>query len=477
MQKTFRWWAFWRRLQYGTAYFMVVSLVLVGVYYNYFYQAPNCFDGTQNSDELGVDCGGPCVRICSFSVIPPREVWAKSFAVTSSQYNAVAYIENRNQTAGTPELRYRFELYDATGLITVRDGVTTLPPNSTYPIFEGRINTDGRTPTRTVLVLNPPELWLPANYDRNNYRTISLELLDIDARPRLNVLLQNDDLVESRNVEVVATIFDSQGNPLTASQTFIDIFPGRSASELVFTWPQPIAKTIRSCDVPSDIMIVLDRSGSMAADGGTPPEPLESAKLSAATFVNQLRATDQVGFVSYATTPSVPLEQTLTSNRAAARQAILGTAMGTDGTQYTDMGAALQVATNELLSTRHRTDARKVMIFFTDKDVTRPLNPAGQRDVEFAANYARQMAVAAKEKDITIYTIGFGDFFQPASNEIQRDTQLIADLASAPEFSYTAPTIAELERVYREIAESICEDGPTKIDVLPKTSNIFAPWP
>jgi len=301
--------------------------------------------------------------------------------------------------------------------------------------------------------------------------------LQVDSRPRLNVTLQNDGLYSASNVEVVATIFDVQGRPLTASLTFIDTLAGRSSSNLIFTWPRPIAKTIRSCEVPSDIMIVLDRSGSMAADGGTPPEPLESAKKSAATFVEQLRANDTIGFLSYATTPSSPIEQTLTGNKRQVATAIMGTAMGTGGVQYTNMGEAISTAATELTSARHRPEARKVLILFTDGDVTRPLNPAGERDVAYAANYARTFATQAKTQDITIYTIGFGDFFATTSDLISRDLTLISDLATAPEYSFTAPTVADLARVYSEIADSICEDGAAKIDVIPVTSGGFPVWP
>ncbi len=475
--ENFRWWAFWRRMQYGIGYALIVMLCVTGVYYNYFYEPDSCFDEMQNGDELAPDCGGSCVRICSFTVEPPRVLWAESFAVTDNQYNAVAYVENRNQVAGTPELRYKFQLFDKDGLINEKSGVTSLPPNSTQPIFEGRIATGGRVPSYTTLELESSQLWLPGASDRSNYRTTALELLHADTRPRLNVTLQNDNLYTVSNVEVIATIFDARGTPLTASQTFIDNFVGRTQSNLVFTWPRPIAKTVRSCEVPSDIMIVLDRSGSMAADGGTPPEPLESAKSSAKTFVEQLRATDQIGFLSYATTPSSPIEQELTTDKTMAVGAILSTAMGSDGVQYTNMGEAIKIATDELVSARHRADARKVMILFTDGDVTRPLNSAGQRDVAFAGEYAKTLAKTAKDQDIIIYTIGFGDFFATSSDLISRDLTLISDLASAPALSFTAPTLADLARVYSEIADSICEEGAARIDVVPKTGGGFPQWP
>ncbi len=473
----FRPWAFWRRVQYGGGFVGFWAIVGLGLYFMYFTVSPTCFDGIQNNDEQGVDCGGGCVRICAFTVTPPRVVWAESFQIVDGQYNVVAYIENLNRDAGTPELDYTFKLFDRGSLIAERSGRTYLPPDSLHPIFEGRVlTTDGRVPTETVIELKPADMWLPATVERNQFRVVSHELLGVDSRPRFNVRIENTALERADNVEVVATIFDRSGRPLTASQTSIDNFIGRTERDITFTWPNSIAKSVRSCEVPSDVMIILDRSGSMAADGGNPPEPLESAKLAARQFVDLLRPTDRVGLVSYATTPSDPMEQTLTSDFTRVREAVMSVRMGTDGIQYTNAGEAFRVAQAELTSERHREDARKIIVFMTDGDVTRPVNPeTGQADREYAANYARLAATAAKETNATIYTIGFGDFFATTSGAVARDIELIRDLASGPEFYFEAPTAADLARAYGEIATGICEEGPTRFDVLPKAPTTFAP--
>lgn len=447
----------------------------IATYALFFTAPPSCFDFAQNGDERDIDCGGSCTRICAIDVTQPIVQWSRSFRVIDGQYNAVAYVENKNQIAAAPVVKYTFSLHDENGLIAERKGTTILPPNSVYPIFEQRIETGGRVPTQTFISIEPPELWLPAEQGRNQFRVVSREIQNSDILPRLEARIENTALTEAQDVEIVATIFDVTGNALTSSRTFIERFDPRSEQTLTFTWPEPIATTVRSCEVPSDIVVMLDRSGSMAADGGDPPEPLESAKKAAQSFVQQLRTTDQVSILSYATEPSSPMEQLLTGNKAQAMSAIAGTKMGSDGTQYTNMSAAFNVASTELLSSRHRDNARKVIILLTDGDVTRPLNAAGERDVEYAAQAARDAATAAKDNGILVYTIGFGSGFKSADGTISRDVQLIRNLASDEEKYFEAPTVEELMRVYTEIASDICEDGIAVIDIVPKTSTSFAP--
>ena len=472
---TVRWWAVRRRVEYGAGFTAFWACVATLVYFGFFYTPAQCFDGVKNGTETGVDCGGSCRRICAVDVFPPQVVWAESFEVTPGQYNAVAYIENRNQAAATPELAYTIRLKDGNGVIAERSGKTILPPGSTYPIFEGKVLTkDKRKPTKTEIELSPAVLWVPASIGRTQFKTTNIALTGADSRPKLSAQLENTDIVAAKEVEVVATIFNSLGKPVTASQTLVDDIPGQSRKDIVFTWPQPIAKTVRSCEVPSDVMIVLDRSGSMAADGGTPPEPLESAKKAAQAFVGLLQPRDTFGYLSYATTPSSPLEQLLTGDAAAIRASIANTKMGTNGTQYTNMGEAFKTALAELTSARHRDDARKVIVFLTDGDVTRPVNPqTGKADREYAARYAREAADAAKAAGVVVYTIGFGDFLTAPGQEVARDTDLIRGLASDPANYYEAPTVADLEAVYKKIATSICEVGPARIEIIPKTSTGF----
>lgn len=473
----FRPWAFWRRLQYGLG-FSAFWIIVGGVfYYTNSYTPPTCFDKILNGTEAGVDCDGSCVRICASSVTPPVVEWVESFKIQDGQYNAVAYIQNRNTVAGTPAFKYKFQLLENGSLIAERSGTTVLPPNTIYPIFEGRISTtDGREPTETRFEFEPAELWLPATYIRNQFRIVDLNLENTDTSPRLTAKIENTELTNADGIETVATIFDSEGKPQTVSRSFIDKFASRTTREVVFTWPNSIAKTLRSCEVPSDIMVVLDRSGSMSADGGEPPEPLESAKIAAQNFIRQAQSSTQIGLVSYAASTTLPIEQVLTSDKEAAAKAAIGVTMGKDGTQYTNMGEAFATALTELTSERHRDNARKVIIFLTDGDVTRPVNPTtNELDRDYAASYALEKAQLAKDASVIIYTIGFGQALQKEDGSMARDIELIRNLASEPELFYEAPTIADLEKVYKQIATGLCEAGPNKIDVIPKNHPVFAP--
>ncbi len=448
-------WAFWRQVQYFTGFGVVFLGMCFLIYSNYFYVAASCFDNNQNGEERGVDCGGACARICVFDVAMPSVEWARSFRVTDGQYNAVAYVENNNLVAATPEISYTFSLYDADGLITERSGTTILPPDSSYPIFEGRITTGNRIPTQTLLDLKPAELWLPAKVGRNQFTIVDRNLQSADEQPRLDVLIANNELTEAKEVEVVATIFDANGNALTSSRTFVDEFLPREQREITFTWPEPIATTLRSCEVPTDVVVAIDLSGSMNNDQAEPPQPITSVLSAAESFVSRLQTGDQIGVVTFATeaiqnlglTPSILDAQTAIQALSIDPEEEAGS---------TNTGEALLRATEELNSARHNADARKVAVLLTDGLATAP-----DEDPEL---YALAQASNLKGSGAQLFVIGLGE---------QVNMEFIRQLASEPTNAFQAINRNEVDRIYRDITGAICEDGAAIIDVVPKTKAVF----
>ncbi len=212
-----RWWAFRRRVEYIIGLLLFFTLVGSGVYYMFGYQSPTCFDRVQNGKEHGIDCGGVCQRMCLFEIQAPRVLWTKAFKIVDGQYNAVAYIENGNKTVGTKSLPYTITLYDSRGVIVERSGVSILPPDGVYPIFEGRIQTGSRIPTRADIVFQDENnvVWMPADVGRDKFSVEERDLADADNKPRLTTQIQNSLLSETKEVEIIATLFDSKGKPLT----------------------------------------------------------------------------------------------------------------------------------------------------------------------------------------------------------------------------------------------------------------------
>ncbi len=452
-------WALWRRVQYATGFFAMCGMFGVLIYFANFYQPANCNDRLQNGLETGIDCGGGCVQICAADIIPPRIVWAESFEISPGKYNAVAYVENYNQTEGTPELSYTLQLFSGEELVAERVGKTVLPPNSAYPIFEGRVEVDVEKPvTSTNLILEPAELWLPASADRGHFRSADINLKGADTNPQLSVKIENTTLNASNNIEVVATIFNEAGEAVTASQTYIERIEGQSTKDIVFTWPNPIAKTVKNCVIPTDVALAIDLSGSMNNDGNDPPEPITTALKAASSFAGSLKENDQISLITFDSLSE--LVSPLTVARSSVVTDILGLEIKpTEETGFTNTSAALLSAQAELNSERHNADARRVLVLLTDGLPT----ASGNQDIVIETETTAKLL---DDSGIEVYAIGLGQGV---------DQQFIRNIASSISNSYFAPTGEDLDKIYEEITSSLCEFGPTKIEIIAKPTINFAP--
>ena len=73
---------------------VVCAIAAAGIFWyvaHSVYRPPSCTDGKKNQGEAGVDCGGPCARLCKVVSLPPIVHWQRAFPVTESVYNVVAY--------------------------------------------------------------------------------------------------------------------------------------------------------------------------------------------------------------------------------------------------------------------------------------------------------------------------------------------------------------------------------------------------
>ena len=454
MIKIQRPWAFWRQVQYWAGLSCLLILVSVFGYFNWFHSVPTCSDNRQNGDEVGIDCGGSCQRFCLSQVKPPKVMWARSFEIVPGQYNAVAYIANENKNSFAPTVPYAMRLYGEAGLIVERFGTTTLPADNIYPIFEGPILTGGQKVVQTELELLKTEPWLPDESGREQFMVEGRSLERADKLPRLRASVVNNALTTAKEVEVVATIFDSKGEALTASRTIVPSFPPQSETEVVFTWPRPIAKTVRSCEVPTDVILAIDLSGSMNDDGDNPPEPISSVLGAAENFISRLRSDDKVGVVTFAT--EAKLAHDLTDAKAQAAQVVADLKIApAEETGFTNTGAGFKRVSGEFRSGRHNLDARKVAVLLTDGLATAPeADPDG---------HARTEAEQLKSEGVQVFTIGLGE---------RVNNDFLKTLASEEEQHYEALSKADIDRIYRSITAAICEDGAAVIDIIPKP---FAP--
>lgn len=203
---------------------------------------------------------------------------------------------------------------------------------------------------------------------------------------------------------------------------------------------------------PTDIVLILDRSGSMA--GG----PLANMKNGAKKFIDIIdEATDgaqdghigggsHIGIVSFASA-------------------------ATQNTQLITSAADLKAAVDSLSSggsTNHRDAFEKALALFDPASTNEKIMVMFTDGVTTVGGNAGPAAAAAKAQGVIIYVIGL-------SGNGGIDINALRDWASDPDSAYLAitPDDEELENLFEDLAKNISKPGATDIVIRDKVTPCF----
>ncbi len=235
-------WASQRQLFY-LAIFLVAVLLFSAVFiFPHFQKAPTCFDGKQNGNETGIDCGGSCEAACFFEANNISIRWVRAFPAANNVYNVLAYAENQNANLGVKNISYEFDLYDADNVfIARRTGSTFVGPNSKVAIFEAGIDVGNRVPKRTSFAFLEDPKWvkIDSRTEKLPIYVTDNKLSALDIAPHLDSTVVNNSIYDISNLDIVAVLYDSDGNAIGISKTLLDALPKNSSQKIFFTWNAP----------------------------------------------------------------------------------------------------------------------------------------------------------------------------------------------------------------------------------------------
>ena len=242
--------------------FAAAAAVIISLFFIDF-SKPTCNDGKRNQEEEGIDCGGPCVTVCRFSAKDLVVRWNRAFEIKKGIYNAVAYINNPNNTFDAENVPYIFKLYDKDNILVYeRKGRAYIPPQNSFAIFESSMDTGNRIPQRTTF-----EFALQPGWKRSDNADVGLKIKNVLLKKSgeeekslwLEADIENTNLDSVNDIELVAILYDKDGNSINSSETLVDFLRSGSERNMTFTWPNmEEASVLRVEIVPVSYKIVRD---------------------------------------------------------------------------------------------------------------------------------------------------------------------------------------------------------------------------
>ena len=230
-------WASKRKFIYAAG--VIVALTLAGIYVfrDTLFPTPTCFDGKQNGFESGADCGGECSLRCSQEVLPLSVSFSRAVRTSSTTYDLIALVSNKNIDNAPREVAYAFIAYDAQGTEMARiSGSTVAPIDGDFPIVEQNIALPyPPSNVSAVIASNVPHYKVLEKPSVPTLRVIGARY-EGGSVPRVYATVINQKRILLRNLPVRVLLYDTNGNAYAAGETLIPELDKEASRDIVFTW-------------------------------------------------------------------------------------------------------------------------------------------------------------------------------------------------------------------------------------------------
>lgn len=216
----------------AVAFFMTVGIAT-------FYEAPSCTDSKQNQGETGVDCGGPCSRLCTAQVQPPTVLFTKAIKNGEGRVDVIAMVENKNAYAAAKNVPYSVTLYGSDQALIQRiTGTLDLPSGERVPVFVPGIQSGKQGVVNAFLdIASSSPQWFSTPVDYRIVPTVfNVKQSDITSAPRIEAILMNPSVSTLINIRAIVLVRNDKGDVIAASSTIVPAIPAQGRATAIFTW-------------------------------------------------------------------------------------------------------------------------------------------------------------------------------------------------------------------------------------------------
>lgn len=229
-------WSARRKLAYAGAGIMVITLAFVFLFRGTLFPNSTCFDGKQNGFESGIDCGGECSLRCSQDVIPLSVSWTALSQTSSTTYDLIASISNKNLDNVPHEVSYSFIVYDGEGRVMNIIPGRSIVPLGDFPIIYQNAMFSAVPKSMRVTLSNDAKHYKVTERPAERIIQVSDQKFEAGSIPRVSAKVTNRTRQVFRNVPVRAVLYDANGNAFAGGETIIPELGKEEQENVVFTW-------------------------------------------------------------------------------------------------------------------------------------------------------------------------------------------------------------------------------------------------
>lgn len=236
-------------------FFGVIGFLL---YTTFFKAAPTCFDGKQNQNETGLDCGGSCTKQCVVRV-DAEDLIAEEAAFVSvgdGSYDVLARVHNPNDIAGASSFRYTVALEDASGqVLSKKSGTSFILPQEEKYLFEFHLVAPS-LPTRAVIEFSDI-VWerFEGYTEKPRISVVRQAYARITSGPGYGAatgLVINESPYDFRSLSVKVVLRDAARKPIAINMTEMQTMKSKEQRDFRLVWPSVFPGEVSSYEMLVD---------------------------------------------------------------------------------------------------------------------------------------------------------------------------------------------------------------------------------
>lgn len=230
-----------KQFVYGLVFIIVIVLVIIAFYAFFLKPASSCFDGIKNGGEQGIDCGGPCAKLClPTGTQPISEIGAVDvFTPLAGHVTLLAQVVNPNANFAASVFDYTFNLYDSAGnILGTIPGTSFIYADQTKYLVVPNQAVSG-TVDHATLVIAPPA-WIPAatlgSVPQFMFQNVAASS-PASGTLAISGTVIDQDAASFSNLGIVAILKNSTGLPVGVSVTELDSISPNQPANFSVTYP------------------------------------------------------------------------------------------------------------------------------------------------------------------------------------------------------------------------------------------------
>ncbi|HRY82339.1 MAG TPA: hypothetical protein P5232_01335 [Candidatus Moranbacteria bacterium] len=241
-------------------YLFIFALIILGLY-SIFKSKANCFDGIQNQNERGVDCGGVCQKECN--EIKAQDLIIKKTGIVpsgiSGKYDFYAKISNPNAAFGNKNFDYEITFKDSIGnVVASKKGSSFVLPGEEKYVVENNIDSPSEPFSGELKIATSDWVKFEDYYERPDIQIINKNYSEISGGTgfaNAQGLLRNRSPFDFESIKIQVILKDLNGEVLALNSTEMKTVKSGEDRDFKVFWPSSFPGAVSVMEAQAEVNI------------------------------------------------------------------------------------------------------------------------------------------------------------------------------------------------------------------------------